>query len=352
MIIFVNHAGLESVFLNPQVNFLMVGLTAALGEATLGFFFMLSGFVLTWSARPGERPGLFHRRRLVKIFPNHLTTWLIGLVAMLVVGAGIGWHLLPSLVLVQAWFPSVDTLEGTNGPSWSLSAELVFYLAFPWVLRLVNRIAPGRLWWWVGGLTAAAAVVPLLSLLLPAEPNLFGFPLPFWRFWFICFLPPVRALEFLLGMVVARIVIERRWPGIRARWGFAALGAGWAVGLALPPPYGFVAPFIPGLVMLLCAAATTDLSGRRTALNHPGMVQLGDLSFPFYLLHWLVLHYTHLALGGGSWGAPAAIAFIVGALLLTGALAWVLHHTVELPMERRFSRPRRIVPQPAATSST
>jgi len=42
-------------------------------------FFILSGFVLTWVARPGEPRRRFYRRRLVKIFPNHIVTWTAGL---------------------------------------------------------------------------------------------------------------------------------------------------------------------------------------------------------------------------------------------------------------------------------
>src|ERR1700759_5048424 len=46
------------------------------------FFFVLSGFILTWNAKAGDPPGRFYRRRLVKIYPNHFVTWLAGLLLM------------------------------------------------------------------------------------------------------------------------------------------------------------------------------------------------------------------------------------------------------------------------------
>ncbi|KPC93336.1 isovaleryltransferase, partial [Streptomyces sp. NRRL F-6602] len=46
----------------------------------VSFFFLLSGFVLTWSARPGDTYGGFLRRRLVKIYPNHLFTFCLAMV--------------------------------------------------------------------------------------------------------------------------------------------------------------------------------------------------------------------------------------------------------------------------------
>lgn len=35
------------------------------GGLGVGFFFVLSGFILTWSARPGDTPRTFWRRRFV-----------------------------------------------------------------------------------------------------------------------------------------------------------------------------------------------------------------------------------------------------------------------------------------------
>jgi peptidoglycan/LPS O-acetylase OafA/YrhL len=347
-VVFANHSGLESVFRNDTVNFWLTGLTASAAEGAVTFFFLLSGFVLAWSAHPEGRDarpagrGAFYRRRLVKIFPNHLVTWAAGLLLLLAAGGRAGPEVLPSLALTHAWIPQAGVLAGTNGPSWSLSCELLFYLAFPLLIGPLRRIRPDRLWWWAGGLAGAVALVPALSLLLPAEPTLFGSSLPFWRFWFVVLFPPLRLLDFLLGIVLARIVLAGRWPRVRWRLVLPLLSAAWLVALALPVPLGWVAPFVVPLGLVLGRLAVGGESG---LLAQPIMVRLGEWSFAFYLVHWLVLHHGHLAFGGGSWPAPVALAFLSGAAAVSLGLSGLLYTCLETPCMRRFGgRARQTAP--------
>jgi peptidoglycan/LPS O-acetylase OafA/YrhL len=333
--VFANHSGLEGVFRSDTVNFVLAGSTASLAEAAVAFFFMLSGFVLTWSARAGDTHGAFWRRRAAKILPNHVVTWTAGLLLMFAAGEAVRpGHVLPSLGLVQAWFPVIPVLQGTNGPSWSLSCEALFYLSFPFLLPLIARIRPERLWRWAGGLCLGIIAVPFLALVLPYEPTLFGLPAPFWRVWFTVFLPPVRLLDFVLGIVIARIVLTGRRPRIRPLAAVLAGTLAWAVSLVLPVPFGLIAPFVVPLMLLLGSCC-----GLRRALGGPTLVRLGELSFAFYLVHWLVLHYAHLALGGGQWSAAVAIGFLLAAFAVSLALSWLLHRVVERPAMRRLSRP-------------
>jgi peptidoglycan/LPS O-acetylase OafA/YrhL len=333
--VFANHAGLESVFRSATANFVLAGATASLAEAAVAFFFMLSGFVLTWSARPDDTPALFWRRRAAKILPNHLVTWTAGLLLMLAASEPVAvGHVLPSLGLAQAWIPVIPVIQGTNGPSWSLSCEALFYLSFPFLLPLIARIRPDRLWRWAGGLCLSIIAVPFVALVLPSEPTLFGLPAPFWRVWFTVFLPPVRLLDFALGIVIARIVLTGRRPRIRPLAAVLAGTLAWAVSLVLPVPFGLIAPFVVPLMLLLGSCC-----GLRGVLGGPALVRLGELSFAFYLVHWLVLHYAHLALGGGQWSAAVATGFLVAAFSVSLALSWLLHRVVERPAMRRLSRP-------------
>jgi peptidoglycan/LPS O-acetylase OafA/YrhL len=346
--VFADHAGLETVFRSHTVNFLLVGLTASLAEAAVGFFFMLSGFVLTWSARPGDASTAFWRRRAAKILPNHVITWTAGL--LLLVASGTRFRLpdmIPSLLLVHSWIPSIPVIEGTDGPNWSLACEALFYLSFPLAARLMGRIPADRLWRWAAGAVAGIMVVPFVALVLPYQPTLFGLPLPFWRFWFTIFLPPVRLLDFVLGILLARIVISGRWRPVRLRWVIGALAAAWLVSLALPVPFDFMLPFAGPLVLLLGTGASADITGRGSVFGRRWFVWLGEISFAFYLVHWLVLHFLHLALGGGAWGAPAAVAFVIAALALTLLLSAALYSFVERPVMRRWGRSRRAPGRPA-----
>src|SRR6266508_2403518 len=44
------------------------------GTSGVTFFFVLSGFVLTWSAQPGTKIRTFYRRRFARIFPLYFLT--------------------------------------------------------------------------------------------------------------------------------------------------------------------------------------------------------------------------------------------------------------------------------------
>ena len=49
------------------------------GATGVTFFFVLSGFVLTWSFRPADTPGRFYWRRFARIWPLHAVTTLLAL---------------------------------------------------------------------------------------------------------------------------------------------------------------------------------------------------------------------------------------------------------------------------------
>src|SRR6185312_1373018 len=77
------------------------------GAVGVSFFFMLSGFVLTWSHQPGDRPLRFMRRRAARILPLHVVT--TGLAVVVVFAVNAPWpgntQALRSLFLLPTWVP-------------------------------------------------------------------------------------------------------------------------------------------------------------------------------------------------------------------------------------------------------
>ncbi|SBT42757.1 acyltransferase family protein [Micromonospora auratinigra] len=340
LLVFANHVNLERMHDSDQANNIFLWLFSSVGELGVGLFFILSGFVLTWSARPADTRARFWRRRFVRIYPSHFVGWALGLVLMLVAGEAVNaWNVVPSALLVHAWIPRLDALHGTNGPSWSLACELLFYLAFPWLLPLVRRIRPQRLWRWAIGLMAGIVAVPFVGQFLPEHPHVRDLPVSLWQLWFTAFLPPVRLLDFVLGIVLARIVLSGRWVRVRLAPALGILFVAVLVSLFLPLPFNLMAPFVLPLVLVLGAGATVDVTGRRSLFNTRALVWLGDISYAFYILHSLVIHYGHLALGGGRWSAPVTFGVQAGMLAVTIGLSALLYHGVERPLMRRFSSP-------------
>ncbi|MCM6771850.1 acyltransferase [Nocardia sp. CDC159] len=342
LMVFTTHAAFQPGLLPPgDASAVFMSVVKVGGYIGVGFFFVLSGFVLTWSAREDDTPRRFWRRRFFKIYPNHFVAFLLAVGFLLLTGGKIvGW--VQQLLLVHAWWPDLDVAFGVNDVSWSLSVEALFYLSFPLLIVLVRKIRPERLWWWAGGIMAAVVLMPVVAKLLPAEPRVWWDATPEYEYWFVYLFPPVRALDFVLGMVMARIVMVGSWPRVRSVWAALAFVAGYAAASFLPTTFSMVAATIVPLAFLIPAAAAADIEGRPSWLASRPMVWLGDISYAFYLVHQVAL-YSMYRLYGTEFQPTLAQSIGLWAVGLGGTvvLAWGMHRLVELPMQRRFSTPRK-----------
>ena len=301
------------------------------GAIGVSFFFLLSGFVLTWSSRPGDTAPMFWRRRLTKIWPNHVVTAIVAGAALFAFGeAPTVVAIVCNLFLVQAWVPVEHVFYGLNTPSWSLSCELLFYLCFPLLLWLSAKVR--RRWLWPALLAALAAVwvVPLVAGVLPRGI----------QYWLVYVCPPIRMIEFVAGVLLARIVRNGLWIRLGVvPAAVLAVGAYLAAGLSLGP-YSYAAVTVAPLALLIGAVAAADVAGRSSPLASPLAVRLGELSFAFYLVHQLVIRVVAGVLGQHNWSTPAGAG--VALLILAGSLAaaWLLWRLIETPA-MRLARPRR-----------
>ncbi|MGW8697142.1 acyltransferase family protein [Streptomyces eurythermus] len=347
LLVFATHISANRLFASRATD---DGLAAVLGRTGwlgVSFFFVLSGFILTWSARPADTVRGFWRRRIVKIYPNHLVT----LVAALALMAAVGQTIRPSataanLLLLNTWVPVVDIYDSPNGLSWSLCCELAFYLAFPLLHRLVVRIPSTRLWVWTAAVGLLVIAVPFLARALPTAPvTPWAADIPFWHYWLAYSLPPVRMLEFVLGILVARTVLTGRWAGPGPVTATLLTLAAYSVMTVAPAEFAMAAvPAVP-LALLIAAIATADITGAPSPLRSAAMVRLGELSFAFYMVHELIIRYGLRALGH-HWSTAGGLALTAGLFSASLGCAWLLHRYVEVPAMRRWGSRRR--PAPAA----
>jgi len=346
LLVFLTHVSNREFFSDQTINTVMVTVFSKASVLGVSFFFVLSGFVLTWSVRSTDTTGRFWRRRLVKIFPNHVVTWLLGIILFLVAGKAVTVAAtVPSLFLLQAWVPVPQVIASINGPSWTLSCELVFYMAFPLLHRLLDKIPARRLWLTAGLAVLAVIVMPAIAGLLPQYPKSPWGGGSAWGTWVLYAAPPVRMIEFLIGMVMARIVLSGQW--IRLRLSNAALLVlgGYALMLVLPGLWGWGASTVVPLALFIPAAAMADVNSTHTPTRGRIMVRLGEWSFAFYMIHYLVLLAVVAMLPSGrQYPVPVALALIVGVLAASIGAARLLHRGVELPLMRRWSVPGRPVP--------
>src|SRR3954447_19638184 len=308
---------------------------ADFGYIGVDFFFVLSGFVLTWSWRPEVPARRFWWNRVARIWPLHLTTLVLAVVLVAdqisrpgVVGTA------ANLLLVQAWVPSDKVYFGYNAVAWSLSCEVFFYLAFPWLVKALAAMSAHGRRVLIGAVVCTLLLYPGVFSLTVAPHDFSG-----WE-WTTYVAPLWRLGEFVIGIVAALAVRDGWRPRMRG-WQALLVACVLAGGLladglvhgSLPHrPLVEVAGMLVVALVIVCIAGD-ELDGRRRLLASRPMVALGAASYALYLCHallygWLVARWS--STGDGMMrvvGWSAYVALAVG-------LAFALHHLVEVPCER------------------
>jgi peptidoglycan/LPS O-acetylase OafA/YrhL len=293
------------------------------GSSGVAFFFVLSGFVLTWSSRPDDTARSFYRRRVARILPLYLLAWWGGVALNLVTGESPLSRQIPALFGVQAWIPDDHIHFAGNAVLWSLSCEAFFYLLFPLLIGPLRRLGSRA----IGGLLAAvlATAIGWPVLLHPDSGS--GV-----RYWLMYLFPPTRLLEFVAGILLAVLVSRgalSRIPLLPVTLVAAGvyLLAGWAP-MYLQPVALMLLPW----VLVIAAAAQRELTGGSAA---PGwLVRLGIWSYAFYLFHQLILKEFAFAHRPGSMLMQLLCCLVL--LIVATALAGLLAERVEKPLERRL----------------
>jgi peptidoglycan/LPS O-acetylase OafA/YrhL len=354
----------------PVFGFHAVGLLAMFGTGRLGraagklfasgptgvsFFFLLSGFVLTWSHRTGMAtrrrplpgaPATFWRQRAARILPAYFAAWILGYAVLTGLrhrppaGGSIA-----SLFLVQSWTSDPDVLFAVNIVAWSLAVEAFFYLTFPYLLPSLLRLEP-RL---RPMLMLSLAFIPLgLAVAEQLGHGSSGY------LWLVAYFPLARLPEFLIGALLALEIREGRWRTIPLGPALVFAVAGYLIAGRVPAAFMWVVVTLVPFTLLIAAAAQADLAGRTSWLHHRAAVRLGAWSYSFYLLQvpvgLLFAHYWHPA----DRSTSLQIIGFAGYLAVTWMAAALLYRTVEVPLHARLTRPPDVVsiPDPVATPST
>jgi len=303
------------------------------GRAGVDFFFVLSGFIITFvHARDLGHPasfGPFWRKRLLRIYP----TWWVVLLAY---GALLAIsptpdrseqelpHILASALLMP------ETSDPIVGVGWSLRHELLFYALFSAVL-LWRPAGVAIFAAWAGGI-----LLNMWGQLQTGQPY-FGGLAGEWLF---------RGfnLQFFFGIATAVVVRA----GIGRAWRTAAL-CGAAGFLATGMTESFLPPvmhewpvrtvmYATSAALVLYGVAMLDRygQGRTPAL----LLRLGTASYSIYLVHvpvLLVLEYWLRTLREFV-PIPAPLAF-AGLVVLAVVIGVAFSETVEQPL-LRLGRPR------------
>jgi peptidoglycan/LPS O-acetylase OafA/YrhL len=266
-------------------------------KVAVTFFFVLSGFILTlgW-----ENAGLgtFWRRRVARLVPVYLFTWIITLAGRsLLHWVPTQQDLLATLLFVQAWLPRPGLAMAVNPVAWSLSCEIAFYLALPLVAGRVHAASDRSLRFATGGACAWTAAGALASL---------RFPIEWW--------PGYRASEFALGVCLAAWVARGWRPGAATlRLAVAAaLSLGLAVATGHTPPSTIASLWaMPAFAWAITAAAAGSAGFRGSLWMASGPQALGRWSYSLYLSHWITVVLISRFVVGAVWIGPTILACVV-----------------------------------------
>ena len=173
----------------------------------VAFFFVLSGFILTYvyfDRLTKQNVLTFYRARWARIWPLH--------VACLVLAFG-AWYwtanparlstvllrFTSSLTLTQSWVPIRGWANWFNGPSWSVSTELGFYVVFPFLLWMGRK----RFW-------PVLLIVTIVSALAVCFVQFYVLPntnVVMTRY--LLYINPIsRVFDFTIGMMFGKIFLS------------------------------------------------------------------------------------------------------------------------------------------------
>jgi peptidoglycan/LPS O-acetylase OafA/YrhL len=173
------------------------------GKIGVSMFFVLSGFILTYTYTKSFSVKFafmdFFVARFARIYP----VYLLALIMILPVLPKLldAWSVLCVLIMVQSWTSPFSSFGGTwVMQAWTLSVELFFYLCFPVLLIWMRHIK----------LRMILVGIFFLSLIIVALGTPWIDPgvkfIPLLPKEITPFLPILRLPEFIFGMLICKLI--------------------------------------------------------------------------------------------------------------------------------------------------
>lgn len=325
---------------------------ASVGYVGVNWFFILSGFILTYSYA-GRQIALSHfwRARFARVYPAYFVSLCLAAPFFIYVcfyvplSADQNWiavmcdsifsFALLSLVLVQAWVPAAAF--SINPVGWSLSVEAFFYLIFPLLLVRTAHYSVRSLILLIVALGCSSIAIAYAYVALSPDGishvtyDMNHLP------WLnaLRFNPLVRLPEFLLGACGALLFllqpIPTRWATLLVASGLILFSLAIFFSDKIPYPImhnGLLSlPFLAIIYGIALRPAWSAFFELRT------FQMLGEISYSFFLTHGI---FIAIFFRPSASLHSHSIIDVLFCLLLSITLAFCLYRWVEQPMRHRF----------------
>lgn len=175
------------------------------GAVGMTFFFILSGFILSYSYEGKLNAREYFRSRVARIYPIYLFVAILTLPWLFYLNfeppilsiLEVSFLLIVDILLLQAWFPPTFG-RWNNGGSWSISAEAFFYLCFPSLKSRFDHLDTKKNLFLLCICYFLILLVSLSIYLYQNEGMSIAYSMPIFRI-----------IEFIIGMLTYRLFFNK-----------------------------------------------------------------------------------------------------------------------------------------------
>ena len=283
------------------------------GGSGVDIFFVLSGFIITYTSSKGigrfNKLLPFLRRRFVRIFPTY---WIITGLFLLFQVAFPSFYKTPYYFDIENFLSTWFLVPGhimVNGVSWTLSCELFFYALFSFAFLIPNR----KIAFILFGLYILTIIAIALMGVNPEDygkwTGLAAFPMN---------------IEFFMGVLAAVLI-----PHLPRHLSLPMIISGSLLFLASAlffnqgihlVPNGFNRVLLFGIPSFLIIAGLVRFELYSKINVHNWLLSLGEASYSLYLLHLPVIVAGIRAIAGFNWSNDFVLHTVL--LLMTGVICF------------------------------
>lgn len=265
------------------------------GQMGVGLFFMLSGYLAIMFYKP-EQPTFLPISKLIQKIKKFYLLYLITFVAAInysfdaypikSVFKKIGLGVI-NLCMLQSWIPSPKVYFSYNGVSWYISTYIFLLFIGPFLCKMLRSLKPNQI------------KLGMLLIVILHFSIAFIFQGKEIEQWITFIFPPVRTLDFILGILVyllANSKKEEPYSKLSNAWTIIITIIATCVIIVITRNSSSAMCYtafwsIPSILLLyLLASSNPNNWITKYVFSNPIAVFIGNISLELFLIHQIVLN--------------------------------------------------------------